>query len=184
MISCRLVDARSFQAYFAAVAAENQVAVVKLKLGCAIELQLRLSRICAGSKFEVILQMALVAVENQVDSGVDIRVVDGCELRNVRVPLLSIVADEVVAFARKRLGSSGSCRPVSACEVHAQELVSWLGMRRVGSLQRESGACAVQKKTVSRAMREEFHGGVGLALVRFEDQRELAKDRTSIQLRG
>ena len=64
------------------------------------------SSACAGSDarrdLEVIFQPSLIAVENQIDSGINIFVAHAGKLRNTMPPLRRIVAQNVIALAGRR----------------------------------------------------------------------------------
>ena len=56
-------------------------------------------RVRAGRNHEVVFQLPLIAVVNQVDAGIDIRVPYFRVVRHIRAPLCRIIADEIVTLA-------------------------------------------------------------------------------------
>src|SRR5205085_3431636 len=82
---------------------------------------------------EVILQLPLVAVVKEVDAGVDALVANAPVRRDVRAPLLRVIADEVVDLPRLRLSRRRPRPPVRAHELHPEEGVRrWGGARSAG----------------------------------------------------
>src|SRR5580704_1681651 len=118
-----LVDVGCLQAQAAIVlASENQVTATQFQFGCAVKLQLGLRRVSAGSNTEVIFEMAAVPVEDEIDSRIDASVVDRGKLRNAAMPLLRVVADEVVGLPRQQIASGGDSGRVGADQIHAHDL--------------------------------------------------------------
>src|SRR5439155_69045 len=55
----------------------------------------------AGGDHEVVFELPLVTVVDEVDARIEVLIPDLCVRGNVDTPLLRIIADEVVAFARQ-----------------------------------------------------------------------------------
>ncbi len=93
-----LVNPRSLQSKVLTSALDHKRAVFHANGLCAIKLQFGLPRIRSRRNLKVILQMSLVPVENQIDSGIHACVSNSGKLRHSRAPLRRIIADEIVAF--------------------------------------------------------------------------------------
>jgi hypothetical protein len=122
-VSRALVNVRRLQAQAAIVlAGENQVAAAQFQFGCAVKLQFGLRRVGAGGDAEVVFQTALVSIKNQIDSGIDTVVANSRKLRNAGMPMVRVVAEDVVALARQRIGPIGGCRGIGTHQLHTHEL--------------------------------------------------------------
>ena len=135
---------------------------------------------------EVILQLTLVAVIDQVDPGVEGRILHLGVGGHVRPPLRGIIADEVVGPAGQLLPPHRPQGRLSPHEGHAQHR---LGPRspprgfamdgrfarwRLARRQHQDRPGGGEKEGVPGAAGEELHLGVGLAAVGLEGQGELA----------
>ena len=119
--------------------------------------------------------MSLAAVVNQVDSGINLRVLDPRVLRNVLPPPGGIIADEVVAFAGKLFGARDGGVLIRTRQRHANHgSLPRLGLAGHWCLQRQHGFLLGQEKSITAAAGDESHFGVGLSLVRFEHQWKVA----------
>ena len=70
---------------------------------CALEGELDLIRIGARGDDQVVFELALVAVIGEVNAGIDVLVPDLGVGRDIRPPLLRVVAEEVIDDAGQRL---------------------------------------------------------------------------------
>ena len=113
-----LVDLRRLQPHISSGALENQVSTAQFQLGCRIKLQLGLRRVGARRNLEIVFQLALASVEHQIDARINAVVANSGKLRNPRMPLPWIVADEVVAPAGKRIISGDHRRRVGTGQRH------------------------------------------------------------------
>ena len=77
-------------------------------------------RIRAGRDDKVILELALIAVHNQVHARIDTLVFDLCIVGNIRAPLGGVVADEVVALAGQLIHTYHLRGGVGPGKLHAQ----------------------------------------------------------------
>ncbi len=122
-VTVALVNLGCLQAQAAGVfSGKNQVTAAQFEFVCAVELEFGLRWLGAGGHLEIVFQLALVSVENQIDSGIDTRVVNSGKLRNAAVPLARVITDDVVAFARQRIGSVSGCGRIGADQLHADKL--------------------------------------------------------------
>ena len=79
---------------------QHEIALgVDLELVHASKAKHDLFRVRPGSDHEIVFELALVAVVEKVDPGIDVLVVDLCIGRDVGAPRGGIFADEVVCFA-------------------------------------------------------------------------------------
>ena len=86
--------------------------------GGAPEVQPDVAGVSVGRDDEVVFDLSVAAVEDDVDSGIDVRVPRGAEQRDVRTPLRFVGANEVMSLARQRqLAGRRSVAP-AAGETH------------------------------------------------------------------
>jgi len=109
-VSDLLVDAWSFQAHVAVFGLYAESSVAQFEFVRPIKLELDLVRIASRSHLEVVFEPPLVAVENQVDSGIDLLVADAGELGNISAPLAGIIADKIVGFAGQGSAAATAAR--------------------------------------------------------------------------
>src|ERR1019366_5724696 len=104
----------------AASNADNQVAVSieSQPLGPS-EAEFNLPGIGFRREHEVVLQLALVAVVNQVHPGIDLPILHSAKCRNIALPLGRIFADEVVALACEFIDSANLCIAVGVLQPDA-----------------------------------------------------------------
>src|ERR1700751_2270006 len=82
--------------------------------------------------------MSLISVENEVDAGINTGVLNAGELRDSVAPLRRIVAEDVVALSRERIGCGQSHVRIRAGELHLDGIHlnrrarSFRGMLRMG----------------------------------------------------
>src|SRR6266480_4907263 len=94
-----LVDDWRFQADFAVARLEEKIAYgVNSNVPSALERQLDRSRVGTWRDEEVVFELLLIAVVNEVHSGIDLLVFDFPVPWNLHVPVPAIVADDVVAL--------------------------------------------------------------------------------------
>src|SRR5580704_13321320 len=82
--------------------------LIHINFVCAIDRKGDLFGIGAWRDVKVIFQMPFVAVIDQVYSWIDVLVFDLSERRNIRVPVLRIIPQEIISRSRQRLNSSDS----------------------------------------------------------------------------
>ena len=102
-----LIDVRCAEANVSVAGGEDEIAGIARiprndARGSAREAQRNLVWVGAGSDAEVVFELSLIAVINQVDTGINRLILDAGKLRNVTMPLGRIVANEVAALARQR----------------------------------------------------------------------------------
>ncbi|TMQ01936.1 MAG: hypothetical protein E6L09_01110 [Verrucomicrobia bacterium] len=82
---------------------QNQIAVrIDLDFVRSLESHRDFFGICARRDDEIILELTLVAVVDQVNAGINIRVTDLGESRHLPPPLSGIITQKVVHPGRKR----------------------------------------------------------------------------------
>ena len=149
----------------------------------------------AGGDHEVVFELPLVAVIDQVHPGVDVPVLDLHVCGNVGAPLLGIIADEVVAFARQLTDPGHRWRGVGAEELHAQHCSSalfrldkpglagnsMLGVR-VCLSEHEHRLGGGQEQGIAAAAGEELDLWFGLPLVCLEAQWQLPVGSQDLRL--
>src|SRR6185369_13604283 len=92
-----LVDAGSVQPNVPPVRAQNHVAFPINREFRPLELQLHGVDVCSWRDFEVVFQFSLVAVIDKINPRIDVSIPNACKLRDVKVPVLGIIADDVIA---------------------------------------------------------------------------------------
>src|SRR3954452_3299023 len=93
-----LVNAGSMQPNVTPVRAQNHVAFpINREWFRPLELQLHGLHVCSWRDFEVVFQFSLIAVIDKIDPRIDVSIPNACKLRDVKVPVLGIIADEVIA---------------------------------------------------------------------------------------
>ena len=168
--------------------------LVDLKLIRALEVEGDGLRVGSRRHDEVILQPSLVgAIEDEVDSGINLCVPDPGVMRDTRAPFASVPADEVVALAGQLFESSDFQARVGADKPHAEHgaLVrpgfGSCGPLRPGRPERlisRSGFpswlpqgqhrfAGSEEQGVAGTPGKELHPGVRLAKVGLEPQRKL-----------
>jgi hypothetical protein len=97
-----LVDAGSVQPNVAPVRAQDHVAFpINRESFRPLELQLHGVDVCSWRDFEVVFQFSLVAVIDKINPRIDVSIPNTRKLRDVKVPVLGIIADDVIAPGRK-----------------------------------------------------------------------------------
>src|SRR5215471_15036886 len=131
--------------------------------------------------------MPVMAIENEIDAGVDALVTHARKLGNTAAPLRRITSDEIVAFAGKLLVSGGHNLRIGAHQLHVKLLNAIRKARdMIASLrprgQAQNRSIVTEKHAVSGTMRHKPRAAVGciqrsLSLVRLEDKRQSCNDR-------
>jgi len=120
----------------------------------------------------------VVAVVDEVDTGIDVRVSNFRIGRHVSAPLRAIVADEVVGFAWQFLD------PVRACvRVRARESYSHRSTLIVVR-KRQERIVVTEKHRRSHTPGHESHIGVELAAIYLERKWQAGVQRTNVGLRS
>ena len=144
-------------------------------------------RVRPGGNDEVVLQLALIAVVDEIDTGIDRAVVDLGIGRDVGAPLRRL-ADQVVCFSRQLVepAHEGLGRGTDEAHAHHNRRPSRLRAKplrraaqvafcvRVRLCQHEHGLARREIETVAGTAREEADVLVRLSLIRFEVQGQLA----------
>src|SRR5439155_3467335 len=134
------------------------------------------------------LQLALVAVVDEIDTGIDRAVVDLGIGRDVGAPLRRILADQIVCFSRQLVEPAHEGLGRGTDEAHAHHGWRPSGLRatplrrparvafcvRVRLCQYEHRLARREVETVAGTAREEAYVLVRLALIRLEVQGQLA----------
>ena len=126
-----------------------------------------------GSDHEVVFHLSLVAVEDQVDPGVEAAVENPRVCGHVPSPS-GRGADEVVDAGRQRVGAFDANVPAGVGELHPHGRLPLVLIPPGGLLQRKNGFRGGQEHGIAAAARQELHLGVGLASVHLETQRQLS----------
>src|SRR5438552_8599719 len=145
-------------------------------------------RVRPGCDDEVVFQLALVAVVDEIDTGIDRAVVDLGVGRDVGAPLRRILADQIVCFSWQFFppAQEGLGRGTHKTHAHHDWRPSRLRAKplrraaqvafcvRVRLCQYEHGLARREIEAVAGAACEEAYVLVRLALIRLEVQRQLA----------
>jgi len=159
--------------------AENQIAVrVDGGLG-TVDLPCDAAGVGARGDHKVVLQLPLIAVEDQIHAGIDLGEVDFAKGLDAGVPFLGIVADQVADRAGLRIEAGDGGVGAGAHQLHAQcvnrsGLPDIVRCRAALPLKVQDNFIFGQEERVAGAARKKLHAGVGLALVGFEAERNLA----------
>ena len=162
LVAVHLIEHGLLESGGAVGRAENQIAVrVDGGLG-AVDLPAYAAGIGAGGDDKVVLQLPLIAVEDQIHAGIDLRKVDPTEGLDGGVPFRRVVADKVTDYAGLRIGSGNGGIGIGAQQLHAQRVSrgdAGLAARRLGwgshplPLQVENDFILGEKKRVAGATR-------------------------------
>ena len=184
-----LVDDGLMLAYGASRRVRHEFALgVDLQLVGALEAEHDFLRISSGGDDEVVFKLALVAVIDEVDPGIDVPVLDLGVGRDVGAPLRGIVADEVVRLSRELVEPGHQRRGRGTHEVHADHVGNHLRSRRaplaivvpvsfsirVRPCEQEDHLAGGQIEAVAGTACEEANLRVRLAAIRLEVQGQLA----------
>ena len=85
----------------------------------ALDLPCDAAGVGAGRDNEVVLQLALVAIEDQVHAGIDLRVVYFAVCWNARAPFLRVVTDQIAHDAALRVDPHDGRVGIGAKQLHA-----------------------------------------------------------------
>ena len=124
---------------------------------------------------KVILDLPLIAVINQIDSGVYVLVVDLGIRGDAGMPFFGVVADEIISLAAQLIRPTDRCTRIRPQELHLDrgDFVGTLRYPRVMQIARLEGrlgyghhrALWSEEQRVTISSREEPHAAVALALV-------------------
>ena len=147
---------------------------VQLQRVGPVESQPDAPRVGARGDDEIVFELLLVAVIDEVDTGVDAALRDAGERGDVGPPARRVTAEEVVSQARQPVQPGGPGRGIGPDEPHPQGGPRG-GFRtgRGGPLQAQYGGGGGQEQLVARPA-QEVGPAVGLARIDLEAQRELA----------
>ena len=181
-ILLELIDQRLLHPHVAQRGGQQEIpALGDPHVGGPVEHQLDVIWIGARRDDEIIFQLALVAVIDDIDSGVGLGEADTRIRRNLGVPLLRIVAEEIIDDPRQHLYPLDRGCGVGPFKLHAHDTL--LDRRRPMSnmprrlivvlhrlllLQHQHGFRGGQKDGVPFPAHDEFHGRIRLSLIRFE----------------
>lgn len=119
----------------------------------AVEAHLYHARIGAGCDHEVVLQLALTAVINHVDAGVDAGVFNACVMRYAGAPMFGVTTDEIVALAGQLVERNGARICLRTQQPHV-----YGDFRRARRAQVQQHTAGCEQHAVTRAAREKFRG--------------------------
>src|SRR5262249_38334614 len=109
------------QTHLAGLGGDEQVAIaVEMEPAGAIEGHDYGVRVSARRHHEVVLQLALAAVEDEADAWVDVGVADASERRNIAAPAIGR-SDERVATPRQRIHAGDGGGRIRADQTHAHD---------------------------------------------------------------
>ena len=111
----------------------------------SIHLQRDAARIGSRRDVEIEFKPPVVAVEDGVDAGIDAAVFDRGKIGQVGVPLLRIVANEIVGLRRQFIAPSNDDSRVAAQELYADGAGSFLE-----AVALQHGECGRRRGAVSR----------------------------------
>src|SRR5271165_1237197 len=127
LLAIHLVNNRLAIAHVAAFQMSDQVATVvdarskaALPIRSAGEAQCNHIGIGTGSHDEVVLQLLLIPVENEIDTGINAGVTNFFEVRHVGPPLGGVVPNKVAAGAIQWIGGCNACGRVRPYDSHVQ----------------------------------------------------------------
>ena len=173
-----MVEDRLFEAGRPIGRRQHQVALgVHLGSG-AINLPGDAAHIRARGDYKVVLQLTLVSVEDQIDAGINLFIVDLAVGVDAGVPFIWVVADKIAHDTSQRVGSGDGRGGIGAYELHAQRIDGWDRGRfaqhwrgRLLTLQIQDDLVLREKHRVTGAAGEKPDRGVGLSLIGFEAER-------------
>ena len=125
LLSCILclINERSVLNHVAAGGVQDEVTLgIDFKIHNTLESQFDGFRVSPGRNHKVVFQLALVAVVNQVYSRIYLLIFNPEVSGYIGVPLLGIIADEVVDLSRLLLPSEYSRLRVRAYQLHTQHV--------------------------------------------------------------
>src|SRR6266436_10351771 len=166
----------------------------------ALQAEADLPRVGSGRDYKVVLELLPAAVIDKIDARIHALVHDFGVVGDFGPPLRGIVADEVVALAGHLLDASYCCIGRCAEQRHADGIrrteFPLRSFRKAGEcakplrgfrvalfLQHQNRFVGKKKKLVPRTAREELDLGIGLPVVGFKAQRQLAVFFSDLLLR-
>jgi hypothetical protein len=160
-----LIDQRLVLAELAAGEVEDEVAAgVDAELACSREIELDDFRVGARRNDEVVLEAALVAVENDIYAGLGIPIPHPCEMRDTGAPAGGVVAEEIVAGAGQRVEGVKARAGIGSEEIHGERDIPF---------QAQHGLDGAQKQGVAGAACQVVDLRIGLSGVALESQRQI-----------
>ena len=141
----------------------------------AVELQQDRVRIGPGRELDVVLQLTLVPMEGQIDTGQDIVVAHPRIRRDVGLPLRRVGTDEVVDLAWQFIEPRHPGRRFSAHDLHPDGSPG-RARRRHG----DDDVATRQEQAVTGTTGQELHVGVGLPAIDLEAQGQPCERRTQL----
>ena len=152
----------------ARVRLEHKVAVVDRfrSLSHAVETHVDALRVRARREHEIVFELALLAVVDDVDAGIDVAVAHFAETRHAGAPRGRIVAREIVRHGRRRVFADDCSGMSGAVEAQAN-CGRWLrGIR----LQRDDGFARRQEQRLAGAARGVANRSIELAAIFLESE--------------
>ena len=70
---------------------------------------------------EIMLNLPLVSVVNQIDTGINAFILDLTVARHIGMPVRGIIADEVITFPRKFVQTDEVSLRIRSCKSHSQD---------------------------------------------------------------
>src|ERR1035441_7155831 len=158
---------------------ENQIALGVHSGASAVDAPGDAAGVGAGRDDKVVLQLALIAVEDEIHAGVDLGIVDLAVGRDAGAPVLGVVADEVAHHAGLWVQSYCVGLGIGADQAHAQGvdgggfgcMPGRRGRWRLLPLQVQDDFARSEEEGVAGTAREKLDRGGRLPLVRLETQR-------------
>ena len=139
-----LIDERRLEADFTVADVEQEIASIVYTNGLrALERELDDVRIRARRDDEVVFELLLIAVVDEVHSGIDVLVFDCPVAWNLRVPVSAIAADDVVALSGQFVVLRDARCRVAVNQLHPQR-------RRHGALGRFRRSPAQRQNSFGR----------------------------------
>ena len=114
------------------------------------------------SEYKIILQLALIAIVDEIHAGIHIRIHDPSVRGNIGAPFLRIVADEIVHLAGQFIQTSCLRMRIGASKMEVQH-----GLARLGA-KSQHGISSSQVERVPISVGEELDTALGLAGIGFK----------------
>ena len=136
--------------------------------------QLNLFRICAGMNHEVMLQPALIAMVDNINSRVDIRVADSCVLLDVRNPARGVRTEQIVAVSRQFLFALRFSARIGSDQSHLHEGVGFpLAGELAPTAEAEGHGTGPQLRHVTLTTSHKIHTLGRLASIHLKGHRQI-----------
>ncbi len=134
------------------------------ELACSYEVELDEPRVGARRNDEVVLEAALVAIEEDIHAGPGILIPHPREMRDTGAPAGGVVAEEIVAGPGQRVEGVKARAGIRSEEVHGERDIPF---------QEQHGLGGAQKQGVAGAACQVVDLGAGLSGVALESEREI-----------